>query len=83
MRIAANPPCAFASIFGVEREQIDLTVEARRVLIRGNEKDLVDVPEEAKDKIKFVPVENVDEVLEVALEKNGTAAASSQTNAKL
>jgi ATP-dependent Lon protease len=33
-----------------------------------NEKDLVDIPEEAKQKIKFIPVENVDEVLANALE---------------
>ena len=32
-----------------------------------NEKDLVDVPEEAKQKITFIPVENVDQVLEHAL----------------
>jgi ATP-dependent Lon protease len=38
-----------------------------------NEKDLVDVPEEAKQKLKFVPVENVDEVLAVALEKDGAS----------
>ena len=36
-----------------------------------SEKDLVDVPEEAKQKLKFIPVENADEVLNVALEKNG------------
>ena len=36
-----------------------------------NEKDLVDVPEEAKQKLKFVPVENVDEVLNAALETDG------------
>jgi ATP-dependent Lon protease len=36
-----------------------------------NEKDLVDVPDEAKQQLKFVAVENVDEVLAVALEKNG------------
>jgi len=36
-----------------------------------NEKDLVDVPDEAKQKLKFVAVENVDEVLAVALERNG------------
>ena len=36
-----------------------------------NEKDLVDVPEEAKQKIKFVPVENVDEVLANALDRSG------------
>ena len=39
----------------------------------NSEKDLVDVPEEAKQKLKFVPVENVDEVLAVALEKNGAS----------
>ena len=33
-----------------------------------NQKDLVDIPEEAKQKIKFIPVENVDEVLANALE---------------
>ena len=45
------------------------------IIPKLNEKDLVDVPEEAKQKLKFVPVENVDEVLEVALEKNGAAEA--------
>lgn len=39
------------------------------VIPKLNEKDLIDVPEEAKQKLKFVPVENVDEVLNVALEK--------------
>lgn len=39
------------------------------IIPKLNEKDLVDVPEEAKQKLKFVPVENVDEVLAVALEK--------------
>ena len=43
------------------------------IIPKLNEKDLVDVPEEAKQKLKFVPVENVDEVLAVALEKNGAA----------
>jgi len=41
-----------------------------------NEKDLVDVPEEVKQKLKFVAVENVDEVLAIALEKNGTHEAA-------
>jgi len=41
------------------------------IIPKLNEKDLVDVPEEARQKIKFVPVENVDEALAVALEKNG------------
>ena len=39
------------------------------IIPKLNEKDLVDVPEEAKQKLKFIPVENVDEVLSVALEK--------------
>jgi ATP-dependent Lon protease len=34
-----------------------------------NEKDLVDVPNEAKEKIRFIPVATVDEVLANALEK--------------
>jgi ATP-dependent Lon protease len=41
------------------------------IIPKLNEKDLVDVPEEAKQKLKFVPVETVDEVLAVALEKDG------------
>jgi ATP-dependent Lon protease len=41
------------------------------IIPKLNEKDLVDVPEEAKQKLKFVPVENVDEALSIALEKNG------------
>ena len=40
-----------------------------------NEKDLVDVPEEAKQKLKFIPVETVDEVLAAALEKDGAVPA--------
>jgi ATP-dependent Lon protease len=46
------------------------------IIPKLNEKDLVDVPEEAKQKLKFVPVENVDEVLNAALEKNGAANSS-------
>jgi ATP-dependent Lon protease len=46
------------------------------IIPKLNEKDLVDVPEEAKQSLKFVPVENVDEVLNVALEKNGGAPSS-------
>jgi len=49
------------------------------IIPKLNEKDLVDVPEEAKQKLKFVPVENVDEVLAVALEKNGAAPSGSQS----
>ncbi|MFL6528291.1 MAG: endopeptidase La [Chthoniobacterales bacterium] len=39
------------------------------IIPKLNEKDLVDVPEEAKEKLKFVPVENVDQVLATALER--------------
>jgi ATP-dependent Lon protease len=46
------------------------------IIPKLNEKDLVDVPEEAKQKLKFVPVENVDEVLAVALENDGAAGGA-------
>jgi ATP-dependent Lon protease len=46
------------------------------IIPKLNEKDLVDVPEEAKQKLKFVPVENVDEALSVALEKDAAQPAS-------
>jgi ATP-dependent Lon protease len=46
------------------------------IIPKLNEKDLVDVPEEAKQNIKFIPVENVDEVLAAALEKNGATPSS-------
>jgi len=39
------------------------------IIPKQNEKDLVDIPEEAKQKIVFVPVETVDEVLKTALEQ--------------
>ncbi|MGI8819656.1 MAG: S16 family serine protease [Chthoniobacterales bacterium] len=35
---------------------------------KGNERDPIDVPAEAKEKINFVPVSNVDEVLANALD---------------
>jgi len=46
------------------------------IIPKLNVKDLVDVPEEAKQKLKFIPVESVDEVLAAALEKNGTAPST-------
>jgi len=49
------------------------------IIPKLNEKDLVDVPEEAKQKLKFVPVENVDEVLAVALENGSTQATPPAT----
>ena len=39
------------------------------IIPKGNEKDLVDIPEEAKEKLQFVPAETVDEVLKTALEQ--------------
>jgi ATP-dependent Lon protease len=51
------------------------------IIPKLNEKDLVDVPEEAKQKLKFIPVETVDEVLAVALEKNGAAPSASEPKA--
>src|SRR5437899_6391768 len=46
------------------------------IIPKLNEKDLVDVPEEAKQKLSFIPVDNVDEVLACALEKDGATPAS-------
>ena len=51
------------------------------IIPKLNEKDLVDVPEEAKQKLKFIPVENVDEVLEAALEKDGATPTSETKSA--
>ena len=39
------------------------------ILSKHNEKDLEEVPEEIKKKIKFIFVETVDEVLALALDK--------------
>jgi ATP-dependent Lon protease len=47
------------------------------IIPKLNEKDLVDVPEEAKQKLKFVPVETVDEVLAAALEEDGASKQQS------
>ena len=53
------------------------------IIPKLNEKDLADVPEEAKQKLKFVPVENADEVLAVALEKeSGAKTQRSDGNSK-
>jgi ATP-dependent Lon protease len=38
------------------------------ILPRRNEKDLVEVPDEVREKLRFVPVDTVDEVLDHALE---------------
>ncbi|MBE5817269.1 MAG: endopeptidase La [Clostridiales bacterium] len=39
------------------------------VIPKGNEKDINEIPENVKSKITFIQVENMDEVLEVALSK--------------
>ena len=46
------------------------------IVPKRNEKDLPDIPEEVKEQLKFHFVENVDEVLAVALGKNGKPAKS-------
>ena len=40
------------------------------IIPKLNEKDLVDVPDEAKQKLRFIPVETVEEVLGHALDQN-------------
>jgi ATP-dependent Lon protease len=40
------------------------------IIPKLNEKDLVDVPDEAKQKLRFVPVETVEEVLAHALDEH-------------
>jgi ATP-dependent Lon protease len=52
------------------------------IIPKLNEKDLYDVPEEAKQKLKFVPVETVDEVLNVALEKIDASGSSPTASEK-
>lgn len=44
------------------------------MLPRRNEKDLDDVPKEARDKLKFVLLDRVEDALEVALEKEAVPA---------
>ncbi len=47
---------------------------AEVVIPKGNEKDLADVPAEAKEKLRFTLAETVDDVLAAALEKPGNPA---------
>ena len=49
------------------------------IIPKLNEKDLVDVPEEAKQKLHFVPVETVEEVLSHALDQNAQSAPRDTT----
>ena len=46
---------------------------------KGNEKDLVELPEDVRDSLAFVLVESMDEVLEKALERPTAAAPSAET----
>ena len=40
------------------------------IIPKLNERYLIDVPNEAHEKLRFVPVENIDQVLGHALEQN-------------
>jgi ATP-dependent Lon protease len=52
-----------------EKSLAALRAEVSTVIIpKDNEKDLADVPPEVTEKVEFVPVASVDEVLAVALE---------------
>ncbi len=50
-------------ILAAQRAGIDTVV-----IPRHNEKDLVDVPEYAREKLRFIPVDTVDDIFPVALE---------------
>jgi ATP-dependent Lon protease len=53
------------------------------VLPRRNEKDLEDLPPEVREKLKFVLVDRVDEVLETALRDGEVSAATSGRPAQM
>ncbi len=42
------------------------------IIPKGNEKDLQEIPASARAKLRFHPVENIEQVLDLALEKSGT-----------
>jgi ATP-dependent Lon protease len=44
-----------------------------------NEKDIPDLPDEVKQRLRIIPVETVDEVLKLAIESPHTQIASSVT----
>src|SRR6185312_1268148 len=62
-----------------EKTLAALRAGIREVIIpKLNEKDLADVPEEVKRKLRFTLAENVDDVLEVALDRKKTAKVVSR-----
>ena len=46
------------------------------IIPKDNEKDLVEIPKNIKDKLDIIPVKWIDEVLEIALEKMPEIAIS-------
>ena len=46
------------------------------ILPKRNEGDLDDVPEQVREEIAFHPVETIDEVLSIALEREDAGAAT-------
>ena len=51
-----------------EKSLAALRAGIRQVILpKANEKDLEEVPQEAKQRLEFIPVSEIDEVLEVAL----------------
>ena len=55
------------------------------IIPKRNEKDLADVPDDVKDSLRFHPVEHVDEVLDIALERpgaEGKAKSAKKTSKK-
>ena len=56
-----------------EKSLAALRAGITEVLIpKGNEKDLEDIPAEAKERLHFHPIETIDEALALALEKQTT-----------
>jgi predicted ATPase with chaperone activity len=43
------------------------------ILPKENERDLEEIPEEIREKLRFIPVDNVDQVLDVVLEPRSAA----------